>query len=107
VHPNLFVSVVLAVLAGSALGALAFLLLRLISGSPRKSRLLRVIPTVLVLALCLLLARFMGSFRDFLSRLQYEHDLNRLVILGLLAAALAVGFRLSIQILRARGQSAD
>jgi hypothetical protein len=99
-QPNLFLSVVLAVAAGFALGALAYFLVRLLSRVTRHPALGRLVPSLLALALCVALFPLARPFRALLERLAYQHDLNKLVILGLMAAALGIGFRISILILR-------
>jgi RsiW-degrading membrane proteinase PrsW (M82 family) len=99
-QPNLFFSVLLALALGFALGALTLFLTALISRTTRKPAVLRWVPTLMALAICVALFRLTGSLRTFLERLAYRHDLDKLVILGLLAAALAMGLRLSVLILR-------
>jgi RsiW-degrading membrane proteinase PrsW (M82 family) len=99
-QPNLFFSVLLALGLGFALGALTLFLIALISRTTRKPAVLRWVPTLVALGICVALFRLTSSFRTFLERLAYQHDLDKLVVLGLLAAALAMGLRLSVLILR-------
>lgn len=99
-QPNLFFSVLLALALGFAFGALMLLLVFLIGKVTRKPWVLRMLPALFAGAGWVLVLRFMGPLQDLLARLAYRHDLHKLVILGLLAAALAVGLRLSVLTLR-------
>ena len=102
-HLNLFTSVLIALLAGFVTGAFAFFLIYLVSRLTQKPWVRRITPSLLAIAFCLSILRFMDALRVFLERLAYQHDLNKLVVLGLLAAALAVGFRLSFLIFSSAG----
>ena len=97
-HLNLFLSVLLALFAGFILGTIAFFLISTVSRFSQKPWLRRIVPSLLALAFCLAAFRFTDSLRGFVERLAYQHDLNKLVVLGLLAASLAMGFRLSFLI---------
>jgi hypothetical protein len=97
-QPNLFISVLITLVAGFAAGTLAFLLMRLVSKATKRPALRRIFPTLLALVFFVAAFRFSGDLRRFLDRLYFEQGLNKLLVLGLLAAALAVGFRLSFLI---------
>jgi hypothetical protein len=99
-HPNLFVSVLLALFTGFTLGAIVFVLLAGVSRLTRRPSVVRIVPGLLVLSLCLSVFRFTDSIRTFLDRLHYQYGLNRLVVLALMTASLAVGFQIAFQVLR-------
>ena len=97
-HPNLFFSVLIALVLGFTAATLALFLVRLVSKATQHPLVRRIFPTLLALTFFVTAFRFAENLRRFLDRLYLEYGLNKLVVLGLLAAALAVGFRLSFLI---------